>query len=59
MYFFGETSIFQIIRMLTEKCKDQEAMLAEYELREEQYQEMEGEADLLRQQMEAARWVFV
>jgi len=45
----------QIIRMLTDKCKNQESMLAEYEMREEQYQELELEADLLRQQMEAAR----
>lgn len=48
----------QIIRMLTDKCKNQESMLAEYEMREEQYQELELEADLLRQQMEAARWVM-
>lgn len=45
----------KIIRMLTEKCKNQEAMLAEYEMREEQYQELEAENDLFRQQVESTR----
>ena len=47
--------VFQVIRMLTEKCKNQESMLAEYELRDQEYQEVEAEADLLRQQVEATR----
>lgn len=45
----------KIIRMLTEKCKNQEAIIADYEMREEQYQEIEREVDLLRQQTETAR----
>jgi hypothetical protein len=41
--------------MLTEKCKNQEMMLAEYEMREEQYQELEAENELFRQQVESTR----
>ena len=41
--------------MLTEKCKNQEADLAEYEMREQEYTEIEAEAQLLRQQVEASR----
>ena len=41
----------QIIRMLTEKCRNQEAVIDELELREQEYAELEGEADLLRQQV--------
>jgi hypothetical protein len=41
--------------MLTEKCKNQEAMLAEYEMREDEYQELEKESDLLRAQVESSR----
>ena len=44
--------------MLTEKCKNQEQIIAEYEMREEQYQELEAEADLLRQQSESSRLVI-
>ena len=46
---------FQIIRMLTEKCKTQEQMIAEFEMREQEYQELESENDLLRQQVESSR----
>ena len=42
--------------MLTEKCKDYEAQLQEYESRDEQYQELEAESDLLRQQVESTRY---
>jgi len=45
----------KIIRMLTEKCKNQEQIISEYEIREEQYQELEAEADLLKQQSESTR----
>ncbi|XP_013382164.1 cilia- and flagella-associated protein 157 isoform X1 [Lingula anatina] len=48
-------SNLKVIRMLTEKCKSQEAMIAEFELREQEYQEMESEVDLLRQQVESSR----
>lgn len=41
--------------MLTEKCRNQEAMIAEFELREDGYQEMEAENDLLQQQVEGTR----
>ena len=47
--------LLQIIRMLTEKCKNQEQIISEYEIREEQYQELEAEADLLKQQSESTR----
>lgn len=45
----------KIIRMLTEKCKQQEDFIASFEAREEQYAEMEAESDLLRQQVESTR----
>ncbi|KAJ8300128.1 hypothetical protein KUTeg_021647 [Tegillarca granosa] len=45
----------KLIRMLTEKCRNQEAMIGEYELREGEYQELEAELDLLRQTTEAQR----
>ena len=41
--------------MLTEECKNQEARLAEYEMQEQEYQEIGTEADLLRQQVESTR----
>lgn len=45
----------KIIRMLTEKCKNQEAVLAEYEMQEQEWQEISEEANLLRQQTESSR----
>jgi len=45
----------KIIRMLTEKAKAQEAMLMEYEMRESEFQGLEAENDLLRQQVESVR----
>ena len=45
----------QIVRMLTDKCKEQEAVIAEYEMRDEQYEQLESETRLLHQQMEGAR----
>ncbi|XP_064648997.1 cilia- and flagella-associated protein 157-like [Lineus longissimus] len=45
----------KVIRMMTEKCKNQEAMLAEYEMRDDEYQELEKESDLLRAQVESSR----
>jgi len=45
----------KIIRMLTEKCKSLEGMLAELEERENEYQGLESENDMLRQQIEAVR----
>lgn len=44
---------FQIIRMLTEKCKNQEALIADYELQEQEWQDLQEEAGVLRQQVEA------
>lgn len=41
--------------MLTEKCKNQEAIIAEFESREQEYQDLDSEADLLRQQVESTR----
>ena len=45
----------QVIRMMTDKCRNQEAMIAEFEMREQEYQELETEADILRQQVHATR----
>ncbi|XP_067662711.1 cilia- and flagella-associated protein 157-like [Haliotis asinina] len=45
----------KMIKMFTEKCRNQEAMIAEYELREEEYRERDAESDLLRQQVESTR----
>ena len=53
VYFPG-----QIIRMLTEKAKNQEAMIAEFEMREQEYQDLEAEMDMLRQQIEVTKYVL-
>ena len=45
----------QIIKMLTEKCRNQEAMIEEFELREQEYQEMMSETDMLRIQTESMK----
>jgi uncharacterized protein YpuA (DUF1002 family) len=39
--------------MLTEKCKNQEALIADYELQEQEWQELQEEAGVFRQQVEA------
>jgi len=44
-------SNMKVIRMMTEKCRNQEAMIAEFEMREQEYQELEAEADVLRSQV--------
>ena len=41
--------------MLTEKCRNQEAMIAEFEMREAEYQEMVAESELLQQQVDSQR----
>lgn len=48
--------ILQIIRMLTEKCRNQEEIIADLELREQEHQELEAESELLRQQVNATRY---
>jgi len=48
-------SNLKVIRMMTEKCRNQEAMIAEFEMRESEYQELEAESDLLKQQVNATR----
>ncbi len=50
-------SLFQVIKMLTEKCKSQEEEIAEFEMREQEFQDMEAEADLMRQQLESSRLI--
>ena len=45
----------QVIRMLTEKAKEQESLIADYEEREKEFQELESEAHLLRTQNESLR----
>ena len=44
-----------MIKMLTEKCRTQEALIAEFDLREQEYQEVENEVEFLRQQVESQR----
>lgn len=44
--------MFQIIRMLTEKCRNQEEMIMEYESREEDFEELEKECQAYRAQEE-------
>jgi len=41
--------------MLTEKCRNQEAMIEEFELREQEYQEVMSEAEVLRSQTESMK----
>lgn len=48
-------SNMKIIRMMSEKCRNQEAMISEFEMREQEYQELEAEADILRQQVASTR----
>ncbi|XP_076436256.1 cilia- and flagella-associated protein 157-like [Babylonia areolata] len=45
----------KIIRMLTEKCRNQEEIIADLELREQEHQELEAESELLRQQINSTR----
>lgn len=45
----------KIIRMLTEKCRNQEEVIADLELRDQEHQELEAESELLRQQVESTR----
>ncbi|OWF54650.1 cilia- and flagella-associated protein 157-like [Mizuhopecten yessoensis] len=45
----------KVIRMLTEKCRAQEAMVGELEMREQEYQEVEAEHELLQQQLQSQR----
>lgn len=45
----------KIIRMLTEKCRNQEEVISDLELREQEHQEIEAEAQLLRQQVSSNR----
>ncbi|KAK3087928.1 hypothetical protein FSP39_012548 [Pinctada imbricata] len=45
----------RMIKMLTEKCRTQEALIAEFDLREQEYQEVENEVEFLRQQVESQR----
>lgn len=47
--------ISQIIKMLTEKCRNQEAMIEEFELREQEFQEILSETEMLRSQTESMR----
>jgi len=44
--------------MLTEKCRNQEAMIEEFELREGEYQELMAECEMLRSQNESMKWVL-
>jgi hypothetical protein len=45
--------------MLTEKCRNQEAMIEEFELREQEYQEVMSETEMLRSQTESMKYVIV
>lgn len=46
---------FQLIKMLTDKCRNQEALIAEFDSREQEYQELDAEIDFLKQQVESQR----
>ena len=60
LYFTDVIFASQIIRMLTEKCKDYELSLQEYEARyENEDHGLEAEAEMLRQQVESQRWVLL
>ncbi|GFO48575.1 cilia- and flagella-associated protein 157 [Plakobranchus ocellatus] len=48
-------SNLKIIRMMSDKCRNQEAMISEFEMREQEYQELEAEAEILRQQVASTR----
>lgn len=41
--------------MLTDKCRNQEALIAEFDSREQEYQELDAEIDFLKQQVESQR----
>ncbi|KAL5021759.1 hypothetical protein ScPMuIL_000914 [Solemya velum] len=41
----------RIIKMLTEKCRNQEAIIVEFEMREQEFEELEEQLQLLQQQM--------
>lgn len=43
--------------MLTDKCRNQEALIAEFDSREQEYQELDAEIDFLKQQVESQRWI--
>lgn len=45
----------KIIKMLTEKCRNQEAMIEEFELREQEFQEVVSETEMLRTQNESMK----
>jgi len=45
----------KIIKMLTEKCRNQEAMIEEFELREQEYQEIMTETEMLRNQNDSMK----
>ena len=49
--------LLQIIKMLSEKCRNQEAMIAEFESRETEYQDLESESQEIKQEMDSLRWV--
>jgi hypothetical protein len=42
--------------MLTDKCRNQEALIAEFDSREQEYQELDAEIDFLKQQVESQRY---
>ena len=44
--------------MLTEKCRNQEAMIEEFELREQEYQEMMSETESVKQQNDSMKYVL-
>lgn len=45
----------KLIKMLTDKCRNQEALIAEFDSREQEYQELDAEIDFLKQQVESQR----
>ena len=45
--------------MLTEKCRNQEAMIEEFELREQEYQEIITETEMLKNQNDSMKYVHL
>ena len=41
--------------MLTEKCRNQEAMIEEFELREQEYQDMMSDTEAVKQQNDSMK----
>lgn len=55
IFLLFNLKLFQVIRMLTEKAKEQEALIMEYENKDQHFTEVEAEVHLLRKQVDSSR----